>query len=353
MKRFTLRIAVFTFTVAVLASTTWAGQDKAKPQVRLEIDLVDGSLIIGVPSIESVPVQTSYAKMDVPLKDIRTIKIDADHETASLDLRNGDKIKGVVSLRPLTIETIFGKISVGVEHVRELRVALSGGMLPAGEGTLSFGGVNWLPWRTMFDVQKDKLISLPKARPGFNYGHSGNGRGPVLVTNVGSEEWKNYSMEVEFCMSGVTPAFNPYGLPLDYRNGSIMFHVADAKESFNERGASCYVINFEGSGSWSLRSTYNEYCAVPSGYGNPTSDGGRALAKGHGLMLNAEAGNRIRIEVAGTHIQIWVDGERIVDVRDDKMGERVGGQTLDHGGIGFVWGMDSMGWIRNLSVKLL
>lgn len=351
MKRFTSCIAVF--TVMAFTVVARAKEDKPEPTVRLEIDLVDGSHIIGVPAIKSVPVQTSYAKMDVPLREIRTIKIDADHETASVDLQNGDKLKGVVSLVPIKLETVFGKVSIDIEHIRELRVVLSGGVLPAGEGTLSFGGVNWLPWRTMFDVQGDKLISLPKARPGFNYGHSGNGRGPVLVTNVGSEEWKNYSMEVEFCMRGVNPSFNPYGLPLDYRNGSIMFHVADAKESFNERGASCYVINFEGSGSWSLRSTYNEYCAVPSGYGNPTSDGGRVLAKGQGLVLNGEAGNKIRIDVSGTRIQIWVDGEKLVDVRDDKMGERVGGQTLDHGGIGFVWGMDSMGWIRNFSVKPL
>ena len=70
MKRLVLCIAVFTFTVAVLASTTWAGEDKAEPQLRLALDLVDGSHIIGLPSIDSVPVQTSYAKMDIPLKQL-------------------------------------------------------------------------------------------------------------------------------------------------------------------------------------------------------------------------------------------------------------------------------------------
>jgi len=132
-----------------------------------------------------------------------------------------------------------------------------------------------------------------------------------------------------------------------------MFHVVDARESFNERGATCYVMNFEESGAWNLRCTYNEYCAVSSGYGNPTSDGGRTLAKGQGLKLDAVVGNTFRIEVRGTHIQILLDGEKIVDVTDEKMGEIIGGQTLDHGGMGFVWGMDSMGWIRNFSVKKL
>ena len=39
---------------------------KVKP-LRLAMDLVDGSHIIGVPEIKSITVQTSYAKMDIPL----------------------------------------------------------------------------------------------------------------------------------------------------------------------------------------------------------------------------------------------------------------------------------------------
>ena len=127
MKRLTFCMAVFA-TMAMVC-TVWAGKDKEEPQVRFELDLVDGSHIIGTPSIESVAVQTSYAKMDVALKEILVIRMEADHETASLDLRNGDKLKGVVSLRPLKLETVYGNVSVGVEHIRELRVVLSGGSL--------------------------------------------------------------------------------------------------------------------------------------------------------------------------------------------------------------------------------
>lgn len=349
MKRSVLDSAVW--LALTLTGAAWARGEKAVPRLRLELDLVDGSHIVGTPDIESVPVQTSYARMDVGLKGLSAIRMEADHETAALDLRNGDKIKGVVSLGPIKLETVFGNVSVGVEHIRNLRVISAGDALPPGDGPLAFGGVNWTPWRMLFEVQGDKLVTLPKARPGFNYGHSGNGRGPVLIANIGSADWRDYSIECEFCMSGVSPAFNPYALPLDYRNGSILFHVADAKESFNERGASCYVFNIEGSGAWTLRCAYNEYCAVPCGYGNPTSDGGRTLATGQGLKLDATNGNRFRIDIRGTRIQITMDDEKIVDLRDEKMGERIGGQTLDHGGLGFVWGMDSMGWIRNFSAR--
>ena len=118
MKRF--RLCMVVLSVMTMVGSILAGEDKAGPNLRLELDLVDGSHIIGVPSIESMPVQTSYANMDIPLKEISTVRMDADHETASLDLRNGDKLKGVINLKPIDLETIFGKVSVGIEHIKEI-----------------------------------------------------------------------------------------------------------------------------------------------------------------------------------------------------------------------------------------
>jgi hypothetical protein len=205
----------------------------------------------------------------------------------------------------------------------------------------------------LFEVRDDKLVSLPQARPGFNYGHNGNGRGPTLMTNIGSADWKDYTIEVDLCMTGVDPALNPYGLPPDFRGASIMFHVADAKESFNERGSSMYTLSLSGDGTWNLSCAYNSYCRIPVGWGNPVNDGERRLAEGAGLRLDPREGNRFRIDVVGNRIQVWVDGRRIADVCDEEMPEPVGGKTLDHGGVGFHWGFDSMGWIRNFSARPL
>jgi hypothetical protein len=90
--------------------------------LRLAIDLVDGSHIIGVPSITSVPIQTSYARMDIPLEKIASIEIGDDHETAAIDLQNGDKLQGVLDLKPLELETIFGEITVGVQHLLRAKI---------------------------------------------------------------------------------------------------------------------------------------------------------------------------------------------------------------------------------------
>ena len=62
-----------------LGGRAWAGQpntNQAPQELRFELNLIDGSRMIGIPTIESVPIQTSYAKMAVPLKQILTIKID-------------------------------------------------------------------------------------------------------------------------------------------------------------------------------------------------------------------------------------------------------------------------------------
>ncbi len=116
-----------------LGGQAWGDLDNTNqvPQkLHLELDLVDGSRVIGVPSIDSLPVRTPYAKMNIHLKQILTVKIEEDHETASLELRNGDKLKVVITLEPILLETIFGKVSVGIEHIRELRTVLAGGSLP-------------------------------------------------------------------------------------------------------------------------------------------------------------------------------------------------------------------------------
>ena len=68
--------------------------------------------------------------MDIPLKQILSIKMDGDHETATVAMQNGDTIKGVLTLGPLKLTTVFGDISLGVAHIQSLRVCPAGGALP-------------------------------------------------------------------------------------------------------------------------------------------------------------------------------------------------------------------------------
>jgi hypothetical protein len=124
------KLCIMVLATVALNGAARAGEDKTGPQLQVEVDLIDGSRIVGTPSIESVPVETPYAKMDVQLKQILTLRIGDDHETATLELRNGDKLKGVVSLATIQLETILGKVSVDIGHIRELQVVRVGQPLP-------------------------------------------------------------------------------------------------------------------------------------------------------------------------------------------------------------------------------
>ena len=125
MKRLTFCMMVL--AASALVGKAWAEKDKEERPLRLELNLVDGSRIIGTPSIESVPLETAYAKMNVPLKQIMTMKIGEDHETVAFDLQNGDKLKGVINLEPIKLVTVFGNVSVGIEHIKQLDVVLADG----------------------------------------------------------------------------------------------------------------------------------------------------------------------------------------------------------------------------------
>jgi hypothetical protein len=124
MNRITYVLAIG--VIASLSVSSRGEEAQTNATLSLAIDLVDGSHLIGTPVIATVPVQTSYAKMDVPLAQIKALKIGADHETVTLNLRNGDKLTGVLSLAPIKLETLFGPASIGIEHIQQLRVTLGG-----------------------------------------------------------------------------------------------------------------------------------------------------------------------------------------------------------------------------------
>ena len=124
MKRLGMMLVACAFVTVI--HRVWSAELQTNEILTVILELSDGSHVIGTPGVDTVAVQTSYAKMDIPLKQILSIKMDGDHETAIVDLRNGDKLTGVISLAPIKLETLFGPASIGVEHIKQLRVTLGG-----------------------------------------------------------------------------------------------------------------------------------------------------------------------------------------------------------------------------------
>lgn len=359
--------AAIGLTATAIASAVRAGEPASPDSyhVQATIELTDGSRLIGVPADAPLNITLDYGQLAIPLakvtqwraapSDGRPSRENAASGKIIVQLKNGDQLTGAFAQTEFPVDTILGRLSPELKHIRSVSYrAWREGNMPPGDGPLSFCGLNWLPWHTEFAIDGDKLKSLPKARAGFQYGHEGHGRGPMLMANIGDERWRDYSLDVQLCAAGVDPSFNPYGLGSDYYDASIMFHITDAKESFNERGSSFYIMGFHGStGTWELRAVYNSYCNQPMGWGNPKTEAERTLAQGSGLKIDRASGNRIRIDVVGNRIQGWFEDSKLFDVVDDKMSEEIGGQRLDHGGIGFGGGFDAMIWLKDVTVRAL
>lgn len=340
---------------AVVLTVPLSGAEAESPdgeRIRVTLELADGSRLVGIPEHDSLPISLGYGRLDIPLRRVREWMPTGDGLTVAVQLGNSDRLTGTLERPEIAIDTLLGKLSPKAGQVRRASYAVwrEGDML-AGKPGLAFGGVNWQAWRTEFAIDGDRLMSLPKARAGFRYGHEGHGRGPILVTNVGSPDWRNYSIEATLAAPGIDPGFNPYGLGGDFHEIAVFFHVVDARESHNEAGNSFYSFALHGDGSWELRATYNSFCEQPVGWGNPRHDADRELAKGNGLALDQERGNHIRIDVVGERIKVWVDDKAVVDLVDVLMRKEVGGRRLDHGGVGFGGGFESMIWIENFSAR--
>jgi hypothetical protein len=57
-----------------LALTAVARDEKPAPQLRLEVELLDGSRIVGAPAIATVALQTPCAKIDIPFDEVRQLQ---------------------------------------------------------------------------------------------------------------------------------------------------------------------------------------------------------------------------------------------------------------------------------------
>ncbi|MEI6218845.1 MAG: hypothetical protein WCP86_08080, partial [bacterium] len=116
------------FAAFVLSGTVWAGKDKDKEgaQLRVELDLNDGSRLIGIPKVTSIRLACSFGKIELPIDQVRNITFTTGHESAVLRLINNDRLSGVIDLNELGLQTLFGSVVIPLNDCRSVAV-LAGG----------------------------------------------------------------------------------------------------------------------------------------------------------------------------------------------------------------------------------
>lgn len=114
-----LLLLVNAATAKKAEKTAQAGSS-ADAELQLVVELRDGSRIVGMPSIASVPLQTSFAKIDLPLKLVDTIEFAEDRERVKVNCANGDVLQGVLNLTSFNLTTSFGKVSVVLKDITRI-----------------------------------------------------------------------------------------------------------------------------------------------------------------------------------------------------------------------------------------
>lgn len=330
----------------VLATVGALAVEKAADEYRLQVELTDGSRLIGSTTLVKLPLNATVGEMQLPLAALREMEFTAAAGNATCRLRNGDVLTGRAGWSALPLTTLFGRHNIAQQLIRKIRVTTGGASaLPPGEGPLAFGGLNWIPLRRQAELQGERLVVLKEPRPGFDYGHAGHGCGGLVFSNIGSEDWRDYRLEFTFGSAMPDQTVGPDSL-------LVKFHVVTYPENWNEDGKSHYTLEIKPNGAASLGCCYRFFCAQPVGHGNVRMSGYREIARGKGPAPKS-AGSHLVLEVQGKCIRAWLDEQPLLEVTDGKMDQPIDGATLDHGGIGLGWTSGYSGWISDFKAQKL
>jgi hypothetical protein len=94
----------------------------ANQPLRLKLDLRDGSILIGVPATNMLPVRSGFGTVAVDLTRLVSGQFQADQKTATLVFRNGDRLSGEAGLVAFELKTSFGLFRIPCALVTRMGV---------------------------------------------------------------------------------------------------------------------------------------------------------------------------------------------------------------------------------------
>ncbi|MFC1497654.1 LamG domain-containing protein [Verrucomicrobiota bacterium] len=116
----------------------------SKAQLKLALELTDGSRVIGVPLISIIPLKTDYGSVDLKLDIIESIDFPENGETVSISFANGDQLKGEIGTDAIELETLFGRYSIALKHIVSFEVYNSDNLAILQKGlVLYYSFNNW------------------------------------------------------------------------------------------------------------------------------------------------------------------------------------------------------------------
>ena len=107
-------------SMCVLFSATSVFAEVQDQATHFNVNLTDGSRIIAASALETIPLETSFAKLEIPIADIQKIRFDADGPAARFKLQNDDRLTGSLPTESFQFQTIFGEVAIRPEHLQNI-----------------------------------------------------------------------------------------------------------------------------------------------------------------------------------------------------------------------------------------
>jgi len=121
---FKVRLIVASTLLLSFAATGFArdGYTSHRQVHVLGLHLTDGSYIVGRPTDSSLPVMTSFAKVNIPLSQIKEIQLSNDQKTITIKFLNGDSLTGVLNFKSIELGTIVGNVTVDKSQITKMSI---------------------------------------------------------------------------------------------------------------------------------------------------------------------------------------------------------------------------------------
>ncbi len=124
----------------VVAGWCWlavqaGGAEGGGQPVRVAVELLDGSRVVGIVQKESISIQNEIGRLQVSLRLVDQVRWKADREHVVVELPNGDRITGAIIPEVMQLETLFGEARIPMHHIvllKALPVPLAGFPMLAG-----------------------------------------------------------------------------------------------------------------------------------------------------------------------------------------------------------------------------
>jgi hypothetical protein len=213
-----------------------AATNLAPIELRLSLDLADGSCVIGVPTTKAIAIRASVGEMTLPFEQIASLACREDKEGVSVKLVNGDQITGTLNFSELRLKALFGEVVVPAKMIRKLTCTRTRAGVPVGSATKLAEGIQQ---KKLFRVTFDKL-----AEP------IGSIRGGAVLYGFysqGEEAWEVWSSQhpsrpgYHYCFG--FPAGKDGRLDSAVRPGDNNLSLWGVTFSFDETGAVYHPLN--------------------------------------------------------------------------------------------------------------